>query len=145
MWLTRIAARPSLCAPGVERGGHPRVRARCDCDTLREALRLIPGAQRLVVGHTIQRPMGINGVCGGRVWRVDVGMSQGCGNSQPEVLEILEDREVRVLPVVGHGTEILESPALRWAATFHPWPVPHVDVYGWIPGDRSYRGWPVPL
>jgi hypothetical protein len=44
------------------------------------------------VGHTIQA--GVNGACGQQVLRVDVGMSQGCGNSAVEVLEILGDKQV---------------------------------------------------
>lgn len=68
--------------------------ARCDCDLLAEALRRVPGAQRMVVGHTIQG-RGINSACGGKVYRIDVGMSKGCGNNSPEVLEILHDQEIR--------------------------------------------------
>ena len=44
----------------------------------------IPGAQRMVVGHTIQG-QGINSACEGRVFRVDVGMSRGCGDGEPQV------------------------------------------------------------
>jgi hypothetical protein len=36
------------------------------------------------VGHTIQ-DKGINGACGGRVLRVDVGLSAGCGNGEVQV------------------------------------------------------------
>ena len=50
----------------------------------------------MVVGHTIQED-GISGACGGRVLRVDVGMSTGCGNHETEVLEILDDKVVRRL------------------------------------------------
>lgn len=38
-----------------------------------------------VVGHTIQE-QGINSACAERVFRIDVGMSKGCGNGEPEVL-----------------------------------------------------------
>ena len=44
----------------------------------------IPGAQRMVVGHTIQG-QGINSACEGRVFRVDVGLSRGCGDGDPQV------------------------------------------------------------
>eukprot|EP00249_Psilotum_nudum_P009563 c22014_g1_i1 orf=758-1981(-) len=71
--------------------------SKCDCDLLNNALEAIPGAKRMVVGHTIQQPLGINGACSNRVIRVDVGMSQGCGDAAPEVLEIYKDRELRVL------------------------------------------------
>ena len=37
-----------------------------------------------VVGHTIQE-QGINSACAERVFRIDVGMSKGCGNGEPEV------------------------------------------------------------
>lgn len=38
---------------------------------------------------------GINGACGERVLRVDVGMSKGCGDGPVEVLEVLHDTQVR--------------------------------------------------
>ena len=38
----------------------------------------------MVVGHTIQ-DAGINSACGGRVVRVDVGLSAGCGDGDPQV------------------------------------------------------------
>ena len=44
----------------------------------------IPGARRMVVGHTIQA-QGINSACEGRVYRVDVGLSRGCGDGEPQV------------------------------------------------------------
>ena len=37
-----------------------------------------------VVGHTIQE-QGINSACGEKVFRIDVGLSKGCGNGEPEV------------------------------------------------------------
>ena len=37
-----------------------------------------------VVGHTIQE-QGINSACAKQVFRIDVGMSKGCGNGEPEV------------------------------------------------------------
>ena len=66
-------------------------RHKCDCGVLRRALDGLPGIDRVVVGHTIQQPEGVNAACDGRVLRVDVGMSEGCGGSEPEVLEILRD------------------------------------------------------
>nr|ADE75787.1 unknown [Picea sitchensis] len=66
------------------------------CSLLEKALSSIPGAKRMVVGHTIQT-LGINGACENRVIRVDVGMSKGCINGIPEVLEIKGDSELRVL------------------------------------------------
>ena len=35
-------------------------RHKCDCDVLRGALDLMPGIERVVVGHTIQQPEGVN-------------------------------------------------------------------------------------
>jgi len=69
---------------------HPEPR-RCDCGALEAALASVPGAARVVVGHTIQGPAGVNAACGGRAIRVDVGMSAGCGDAPAEVLEILDD------------------------------------------------------
>jgi hypothetical protein len=44
----------------------------------------------MVVGHTIQQ-RGINSACDDMVFRVDVGLSKGCGDGNPEVLIIYED------------------------------------------------------
>ena len=92
--------RPSAAAPTHVRAresvvwardySHPREDS-CDCEVLRETLRRLPGTRRVVVGHTIQQPGGVNAACDGQVLRVDVGMSAGCGGSRPEVLEILKD------------------------------------------------------
>ncbi|KAL2641845.1 hypothetical protein R1flu_009432 [Riccia fluitans] len=71
--------------------------SRCDCGLLEETLKSITGAQRMVVGHTIQEKLGINAVCNNKVVRVDVGMSEGCGNFAPEVLEVKGDKELTVL------------------------------------------------
>jgi hypothetical protein len=59
----------------------------CDCERLQGVLGMIPGAKRMVMGHTIQSE-GITAVCGAQAVRVDVGLSKGCGNGLPEVLEI---------------------------------------------------------
>ena len=50
----------------------------------------------MVVGHTIQE-QGITMACDGLVVRVDVGLSEGCTDGVPEVLEIIDDKIVRVL------------------------------------------------
>lgn len=68
----------------------------CDCSTLEHVLNTIPGVKRMIMGHTIQGN-GINGVCENRAIRIDVGMSKGCGNGLPEVLEIIDNSEVRIL------------------------------------------------
>ncbi len=48
------------------------------------------GTKRMVVGHTVQSE-GISSACGGRVWRIDVGMSAHYGGA-PSVLEISGDQ-----------------------------------------------------
>ncbi|EHA8588076.1 Shewanella-like protein phosphatase 2 [Cocos nucifera] len=68
----------------------------CDCQQLEGVLELIPGARRMVMGHTIQEE-GINGVCGDRAIRIDVGLSKGCSDGLPEVLEINGGGELRIL------------------------------------------------
>ncbi|GMH46063.1 hypothetical protein BSKO_14027 [Bryopsis sp. KO-2023] len=68
----------------------------CRCDKLQEALSMIPGAKRMVVGHTIQE-VGINSACDQQVFRIDVGMSSGCGDNDVQVLEIRNDVEVQQL------------------------------------------------
>ena len=55
---------------------------------------MLPRTTRMVVGHTVQYG-GINAACDGSVFRVDVGQSSGVSGAEPEVLEIIEDREVR--------------------------------------------------
>ncbi|GFQ02090.1 uncharacterized protein at1g18480 [Phtheirospermum japonicum] len=68
----------------------------CDCLLLEHVLETIPGVKRLIMGHTIQKD-GINAICGNQAVRIDVGMSKGCGNRFPEVLEVNEKSEIRVL------------------------------------------------
>lgn len=67
-----------------------------DCSILEHVLKTIPGARRMIMGHTIQEE-GITSACGGRAIRIDVGMSRHCGNNFPEVLEIDKNSELRVL------------------------------------------------
>ncbi|XWS35347.1 hypothetical protein CRYUN_Cryun21dG0118000 [Craigia yunnanensis] len=68
----------------------------CDCSLLEHVLATIPGAKRMIMGHTIQE-IGINGACDNRAIRIDVGMSEGCINGLPEVLEIHRNSGLRVL------------------------------------------------
>jgi len=58
-----------------------------ECAQLEEALATL-SADRMVVGHTIQDE--INPACDGKIWRIDVGMSEHYGGS-PAVLEITPD------------------------------------------------------
>ncbi|XP_050203564.1 shewanella-like protein phosphatase 2 [Mercurialis annua] len=68
----------------------------CDCSALEHALATIPGVKRMIMGHTIQEA-GINAVCDNKAIRIDVGMSKGCANGLPEVLEINGESELRIL------------------------------------------------
>jgi hypothetical protein len=61
-----------------------------------------------VVGHTIQQA-GVNAACGGRVLRVDVGLSAGCGDMDPEVLEIRDDAHVSVLREPGSARAVADA------------------------------------
>jgi hypothetical protein len=64
------------------------------CRELGELLGAV-GADRLVVGHTVQ-DKGISSACGERVWRIDVGLAAYYGHHRPEVLE-MRDATVKVL------------------------------------------------
>jgi hypothetical protein len=63
-----------------------------DCAAARTALAAL-GARRMVVGHTVQK-QGINAVCDGLVWRVDVGLSRHYGG-RPQAL-VIEGESVTV-------------------------------------------------
>ena len=70
---------------------------------------MMPGAQRMVVGHTIQEA-GINTACGDRVFRIDVGLSQGCGDGAPEVsCPSTSYLQVAILP--GHKDHLMQRPS----------------------------------
>lgn len=101
-WINGLKGRRS---PGYLRGKNSVVWLRkfsetqeknCDCELLEHVLETIPGAKRMIMGHTIQE-IGINGVCENRAIRIDVGMSKGCINGLPEVLEIDKNIGLRVL------------------------------------------------
>jgi hypothetical protein len=53
------------------------------------------------------------------VLRIDVGMSAGCGDGEPEVLEVLNDSVVRRL-VEGASPEVLAGPAVPAAQPHAP-------------------------
>ena len=64
------------------------------------------GADRLVMGHTVQKQ--INSALGGRAWRIDVGASKGVEGGTPEVLEVRkqgDDEIVSVLTPTGAKTD----------------------------------------
>jgi hypothetical protein len=64
-----------------------------DCDELAESLRLLR-AKRMIVAHTVHPE--ITPRCNEQVWAIDVGMSRYYGGT-PQVLEILDDRTLRVI------------------------------------------------
>ncbi|KAL2320133.1 hypothetical protein Fmac_029102 [Flemingia macrophylla] len=68
----------------------------CDCSALEHVLATVPSVKRMVMGHTIQT-VGINGVCDDKGIRIDVGLSKGCGDGLPEVLEISGNSGLRIL------------------------------------------------
>eukprot|EP00897_Mesotaenium_endlicherianum_P008207 jgi/Mesen1/7414/ME000388S06628 len=80
------AARRGIAPPGVAASLLFNPCSSEACAALEAALDAV-GARRLVVGHTPQM-VGANSECGGRVWRIDVGMSSGILNAPPQVLEI---------------------------------------------------------
>lgn len=63
------------------------------CEQARRVLDRL-SAKRLIMGHTVQK-QGINSVCGGTLWRIDVGLSRFYGGAT-SVLEIRGD-ELHVL------------------------------------------------
>jgi hypothetical protein len=65
-----------------------------DCAAAKDALAKL-GLQRMVVGHTVQA-QGINAVCDGAVWRIDVGLARGYGGPI-EVLELAAGSPPKVL------------------------------------------------
>ena len=92
------------------------------CAGVRRALLAVPGAARVVVGHTIQ-PRGISQACGGRLWRVDVAMSRACVGLRASVLEIGGGDEngegggggaVRVLGDGGGGAALTDAGTARF-------------------------------
>ncbi len=65
-----------------------------DCGVVASALRDL-GVKRMVVGHTVQKT-GINAVCDGTVWRIDVGLAK-LYDGPIEVLELTDGGEPKVL------------------------------------------------
>jgi hypothetical protein len=60
------------------------------CATLSRVLAAL-NVKRLVIGHTIQKS-GINDACGGKVVRIDVGLSDYYGQAPTQVLELRGDK-----------------------------------------------------
>lgn len=50
----------------------------------------------MVMGHTVQRELGINSRCTRRAWRIDTGMSHAYGG-RPEALVFYSSEDVRVV------------------------------------------------
>ncbi|MFT7623754.1 MAG: hypothetical protein ACI9WU_002937 [Myxococcota bacterium] len=96
-WLQGQAAFPKALGHGESviwtRFYAPSPLSEAACTELKAVLAR-SGAQRMVVGHTVQKH-GITSDCDGRLWRVDVGMSAHYGG-KPAAIEIRANR-VRVL------------------------------------------------
>ena len=54
------------------------------------------GLRRMVVGHTPQITAGINACCGGRVYRIDTGLSSFYGGMK-QCLEVVSNERPRVI------------------------------------------------
>ncbi|XP_065860789.1 shewanella-like protein phosphatase 2 [Euphorbia lathyris] len=101
-WISGLAQKsaPSYCrgrdsVVWLRKFSH-EVAMNCDCAALEHVLATVPGVKRMIMGHTIQQA-GINGACDNKAIRIDVGMSRGCTNGLPEVLEINDKSELRIL------------------------------------------------
>jgi len=70
------------------------------CAMLKESLSIL-GARRMVVAHTV-RPL-IAPRCQEQVWPIDVGISRYYGGVL-QVLEIIDDRQIRVIASAARGT-----------------------------------------
>lgn len=68
------------------------------CRMLADTLKLVK-AKRMIVGHTPQAT-GINSACGGKVWRIDTGMSSAYGGV-PEAIEITKRGGIRIFTTEG--------------------------------------------
>jgi hypothetical protein len=79
------------------------------CEIAKAALAAV-GAERMVIGHTVQNE-GVNSICGGRVWRIDTGMSSYYHDGPVEVLE-LTPYDARAL--VADGPEPADAGNEMW-------------------------------
>ena len=97
-WMRGNAGRPSLSE--IEDETHPMWSRHYsdnpdeeDCAMLHQVLEAT-GMDRMVVAHTIQWDDGIHSDCGGKIWKVDVGLSSHYDEDRlvkPQVLEIVGD------------------------------------------------------
>ncbi|GAX77633.1 hypothetical protein CEUSTIGMA_g5076.t1 [Chlamydomonas eustigma] len=140
-WMLRGSAMKS---PSFLRGSTAIVWARdfsaeeeshCDCIKLKQVLESIPGAKRMVVGHTIQAK-GVNTACDGKVVRVDVGLSRGCGDGEPQVLEILGDGGMRRLRERG-PSEVLNQPSVSGGSSKEAAALGGRGLSGSLGGDQT--------
>lgn len=65
-----------------------------DCKSLKKSLSIL-GIKRMIVAHTVQKN-GINSACGGKVWRIDTGISSHY-DGKLEALEIIDDKKINIL------------------------------------------------
>lgn len=72
------------------------------CEKLDHVLENL-SVKRMVIGHTIQPSRKINSACSGKVWRIDIGMSQGFNDpSQSYQVLTIQNDEVKILTQEKH-------------------------------------------
>ena len=100
-------------APIWSRDYSEDVPLRGKCDELGRVLGAL-GAKRMVVGHTVQKN-GITSACGGRVWRIDVGLrvtteaSRACWSSAATRYARSRAIASRHHPLLGRGPERISA------------------------------------
>jgi hypothetical protein len=72
------------------------------CSTIKRTLRAWE-ARNMAIGHTVQE-QGINSMCRGSLWKVDVGMSDAFQ---------MERRRIEVLEIIGDGTQVKVLKSVR--------------------------------
>jgi calcineurin-like phosphoesterase family protein len=98
-WLDGQAGGPEAAPPAMTSSESPVwTRAvgleAADCAAVKTALAAL-GVKRMVVGHTVQA-QGVNALCDGAVWRIDVGLAK-LYNGPIQVLELTPDGAPKVL------------------------------------------------
>ncbi|WP_411994569.1 fibronectin type III domain-containing protein [Agarivorans sp. DSG3-1] len=102
-WMKGYASRPSSVGGSgpLWNRDYGGTMSSATCNQLEETLAEL-GAKRMVVAHTVQRS--INQACNGKVWRVDVGMSDYYGG-QLQALKITNDSLIQIVEENGRLTE----------------------------------------
>eukprot|EP00210_Caulerpa_lentillifera_P000493 g476.t1 len=71
------------------------------CSLVKSVLKKLK-LKRIVLGHTPQLS-GCNCECNGQIWKVDVGMSEGVLNAEPQLITIEEDQNGNTLVEIVHS------------------------------------------